>query len=798
MSEKRGRNFLLSALPAYAIIGFATLALFAPSLPYLATDYLGSSACDMNIAYRHFLAFGTRCLSQGTIPQWNPYIFCGTSFLPSTCATLHQPLNAALLLLLPLPLAANLIIICHIILFGIGVCRWGSQLGLERWTSVLAGILAVASSAVVARVFAGHLTLLCTFAWAPWLLGAVQASVRLSGRGWPLIGLFAAFVILGGHLQVAYYAFLFSAIVAAATLFETPQPIREKCQVAKYVLRYLIAGGVLGATLAAIELMPVLDVLRYSARVTAPDKTWVRRFSLPYENLLTLAYPNLWGETLNYMGRWFWWEASPVCGVGVLSLAVVGLFWKANRRRFLVVPATIFVFGTMLAMATDLPALDSLVCRIPGWTALRGHAKIFAFSLLVLPLLAARGVEALLIRDKWALRAAIGVCGVLALGGLFFLSGLADTVILSYLSAGKTLNDRLFGLSPYAVEGQKLALSSAHRAGLHTLITSCLIALLVLAGTGKRLAPKFAAPLLASLAVGELVTLSLPVANNHFRPQEITELRELAENFEQTNKSARVETPPEGLVNAAMTYGLLTTGGNDINIHRFYNTFLNAVDGKVSSEPHLHVRVDRDSPLWDFAALRFVVIPTDQTLRAELGLQKAFSLGRFTVWQRPSSLPYAWTAHNVIWVEDDETKIMEKLVTMASSHSRDVLLVGSPSQPSPVTSSPLKALSSRRISQTEIALAIDSPGIVFVAEGYSPHWKAYDAAGNLLPLYRANSAFMAVSVPKATKVVLRYDNPWFLCGRILSAFALIVFVATLIYDSRRHRPKVNFFAVERV
>ncbi|MEM3486563.1 MAG: hypothetical protein QXI12_13200, partial [Candidatus Methanomethyliaceae archaeon] len=173
---KFGRDFR-SAL-SYGIVCLFTLVVFAPSLPYLTTEYLGHSATDMNIAYRHYLTFGVRWLGSGILPQWNPHIFCGTQFLPSTCATLHHPINALLLITLPLPLAANIIIIIHMMLLGCGVTFWSRTLRLSPIPSALAGILAVSSSGAVGRVFAGHFTIVSTLPWAIWFLALVHNVVR--------------------------------------------------------------------------------------------------------------------------------------------------------------------------------------------------------------------------------------------------------------------------------------------------------------------------------------------------------------------------------------------------------------------------------------------------------------------------------------------------------------------------------------------------------------------------------------------------------------------------------------------
>ncbi len=780
------RKLLDENILSYAFVALAGILLFLPSIPKFSTEYLGHPACDMNIAYRHYLTFGASSLRRGIIPEWNPYIFCGTPFLPSTCATLHQPLNAICFALFPLPLAANLLIVFHVAVLGLGICYWGRVLGFRPWISALAGILALGSSAVVGRVFAGHFTLLCSLAWTPWLFAAVHSAVRSHDRRVASVALFTALVLLGGHLQIAYYAFLLSIIIFVAANFEEV-PKRNRWLHVKWRVLLLAVGGILGAALAAVELGPVLDALHLSARISTPDKAWVRRFSLPYENLLTLTFPNLWGAGLDYLGKWFWWEVSPFCGVSVLLLAVAALFSSQRDRKVLTVPVSVCIVSAMLAVASDLPVLDSLVRFLPGWTALRGHGKIFSFALLTLPLVAARGIDSVLEKDRRTTLALVVMGAILLGSALIVMTGLVDRSLLAYLSADKTLSDRLFGLSPFTADGQKLAVASAFRAALHTLCITCLL-LGATYGTWRTLIPPLVAKrFLSLLCIGELAVLALPVANHHFPPKEIPELRQLAKLFESTQEHVRVELIPDGLVNASMSYRLSTPGGNDINVMEPYDTFLAAIDGKPSGEPHLHVRVEHESPLWDFAALRYLVIPSDQQVRAESGLRKAFELGNFVVWERPSALPYAWLVGDARWIANDEKSIREQLEHLATTRSQQVWLIGPKHELPQTTQADDQHVSATRVTLTKIILTPPSSGLVFVAEGYSPHWRARDAAGSPLQVYRANSAFMAIEVPNPTTVTLTYENPWFFWGRLLSTIAVVIFLAVVAYETRQHR-----------
>jgi hypothetical protein len=785
LTPQAGRR--LRFLPdALLIVG--SLLLFAPSLPWLFSDYLGSPACDMNIAYRHYLRFATRWLHQGVIPQWNPHIFCGTAFLPSTCATLHHPLNAALLYLFPLPFAANLAIIAHTLIFALGVAWWGRLTGLGRWHAAFAGIMAVASGALVPRIFAGHFTIVSTFSAAPWFLSACHATARRQ-TGWVSASLWGALMLLGGHLQMAYYGFMLAGVVVIAAGLETP----GRFPAARLGKQLLIYAGVvaLAMAVAGLEMLPVADVLRDSARLASPDTSWVRRFSLPPENLLLLLFPDALGQPLTYMGRWFWWEASPYCGVTIIMLLAVFIAAGRGALRSVAVPLAVLAVATLLAVAPAVPVLDRLAMLIPGWTALRGHAKIFMFALVAAALLAAHGLQALGARNQraWiALRVAalvVGLAALAAAGGLF------DAAIMPYASSNDVLASRLSGPDPATPQGVAVLKSSLAGAATHTLVICAVLVALSFAG------PWLSGPkgqlLLALTCVAELALLALPVCNAHFRPDDPRALWTVAAHLRETRDYGRVELLPTGLVNAAMTPALSTPGGNDVNISAAYNTFLSAVEGRFGGQPHLHVQVQGESPLWDYAALKYILIPQEAAMQDNLPLEKAFEAGNLVAWRRKTALPYAAIFPAARWVADDERAIFAQLTGSDFAQRHEWALLAGKPQPLPAApqGAGVAGAEATRLSPTEIRVTAGKSGVLVVAEGFSRHWRAQDASGTKLPVYRANGAFLGVPVIRPGEVSLRYANPYFLWGRVVSVVAFLGIIGAVAGTELKRRRKAG-------
>ncbi|MCX7626738.1 MAG: YfhO family protein [Candidatus Sumerlaeaceae bacterium] len=786
--KRRSFDFLHNRSPwlPYGVVCLFSVAMFGPSLPYLSAEFLGHYAADMNIAYRHYLTFAVRWLRTGIIAQWNPHIFCGTQFLPSTCATIHHPLNALLLSALPLPFAANAIIILHVMLLGCAVSYWSRTLSLSPPAAALAGVLAVSSSAVVGRVFAGHFTIVSTLPWAIWFLASVHKLIRQAGRGWLGTGILGAIMFLGGHLQTSYYALLMSGVVAVATMAEMRTISRFASW--KRALTALVGAWAISMGLAAIELVPVAEALRYSARVSTTDTSWIRRFSLPVENLALLVLPNGLGSPLEYMGRWFWWEASPTTSVAGIIMALGVLLALPERKKALIVPLSVVVVAAFLSIAPNWPMLSDVLRLLPGWSALRGHAKIFAYALCVLPILTASGVEAFFADDQRVRKGVWGASLLLGLVALLVAAGAGDSTLLAYAKSETVLKDRLFGPSPMSDTGTRLVTSSLHRAAWHTVVVCFLLVGITL--LTRFLRQRYVLALTAILFAFESFFLAGGVANNHFVPEENKALTDFATQLAAKADMSRVEVVPDGLVNAAMTYRLTTPGGNDVNVSQFFDSFVAAAEGMPSAEPHLHVRATFPSPLWDYAALRYLLIPKEQRVREELGLKQVTQLGNYTVWERESAYPFAHVAQKITWIDDKEDEIFRVLSNPNLNPLRDgTFLIGRPRS---------VATDARVTTNTEIPISRPNPmtlvmqvpfsGVVVVAEGYSPHWRAYDERGEGLAIYRANGAFLGVVVEKPMRLTLQYVNPFFFFGRLISLVTLGCALVMVVYSSAKTRP----------
>ncbi len=780
-------HFIQSWAAAYGIAAAVAISLFAGSLPFFLSHYLGSQSCDMNIAYRHFLSFGTRWLRQGVWPQWNPHIFCGTPFLPGMCGAMLSPVNLPCLLTFPQPLSINLAILIHAIVLATGGVYWARQHGLGPMGGALAGCLCVAGSALANRVFAGHFTIVSTMAWIPWLLALHERILQGHRRSALPLGVVAALMVYSGHLQLCYYAAVLSALMYVVALISQTRTERSAWFLRTLKLHSFALAVAFG--LSAIELLPVLDTVRFSARTAARDLSWVRRFSMPLENYFNLIAPNFLGARLQYAGRWFWWEVAPYLGVGALLLALLGAVRSTTERQRW--PLLALVVGSfVLAGAPDLPVLGSTASMLPGWTLFRGHAKILIYGMLGAAILAAVGFESLSTLSKLQFRILLGLgCGVAVIAALG-LAGVWFPFFTKFLSSTGIVEDRVqtIGASQSALAKQ-LYMTLRSAATLSFFLCVLFVSLLILSRTLKHRA---VLPLFFGFLVLDPWLLSWRTANERFPVAQPPPLSAIGAYARAQSSPGRIEVPGIGLVNAGMSVEAEAVGGNDVSVSRYYDTFVNAYRRVRPSEPNLHTRFDWDSPLMDIANLTTIVLPRANEVSPNVPLTLSDTVGEWNFWQRKTVLPRAYVVSRAIWVPDREDAIQEALERGADFH-REVLLVGRAEEDQPSTTAVAEAVPAtlQYFGLHRVEVHVPTDGYLVLADAYYPHWEA-SRNGEKIPVYRANGMFRGVHAKAGDMIVFEYRNRMFLAGAIVSGISWLLILALVakqrIWGKRQDPP----------
>ncbi len=377
-------------LAVAALITILPLLFFYPAV-------IGQQALAMGDAWLYSVLLRMltgQMIAQGTLPLWNPYIFGGMPLLAAIQPGVLYPPNW-LFAILPVGVAMNAVVILTYHLSLAGGYLYGRALRLNRLSALVSGLAFTFGGFMI-----GHLedtNYIAAAAWLPWLMMAIEklhqaTSWRESWR-WVIAGsVIVALHIFAGLPQATMQILLISGPYFIFSFLLR----RESQQSRQSRLRFLAAGAALavcGALLAAIQLLPALELQREGERAAISYQTFAS-FSMTPRFLLSIVFPNFFGGGLpplyHITGRDFWWlQKWGVGSIGMLGLLLLLAAIFAKQRKGLVrFYLTVALTAMALSLGENLPfELNHLLYRVPVYNLFRGsyrHTFEFTFAASVL------------------------------------------------------------------------------------------------------------------------------------------------------------------------------------------------------------------------------------------------------------------------------------------------------------------------------------------------------------------------------------------------------------------------------
>ncbi len=330
-------------------------------------------------------------LAAGRLPLWNPDIFMGAPFVANSQVGFFYPLNWPVWLLLSTPAAVKASILLHLFIAGVGAYVAGRRaLALGRPAALLAAALFALGGYLTAQV--EHVNQLQGLAWLPWLFAAVAPLVesRADRPGWrallppaAAVGALFALQLLAGHTQTA---FISGAAVSLWLLLHVLNVERENRPADLFRAGRVVAAGVaLAALLAAVQLLPTLELTGQSSR----------QGGLPLNEVLSFSWHplHLTRALLPAYGQALFSEYVAFLPLTALGLLFVGAW--AWRREPAVRP-WLLLLGVMLVLALGrFTPVYYLLGRLPGFELFRAPARWLAVASLAAALLAGYGWQRL-------------------------------------------------------------------------------------------------------------------------------------------------------------------------------------------------------------------------------------------------------------------------------------------------------------------------------------------------------------------------------------------------------------------
>lgn len=342
------------------------LALLFMSRVLFPADGWAMGGHDTRALFYPWLTFTREALLDGRLPLWDASQFAGYPFLSNPQIALFYPLNW-LALLPPVNIGLSWHVVIHIVLAGLGMYLFVRQMSGSKRGALLAALAFAFSGFWAVRIWAGHIGLLATDAWLPWLLLALAWSVKRrdvwSGM---MAGVPLALAILAGHTtSLLYIGLVYGAFALYLAITSHDW---------KIVLRQLILAGLIGLLLSAVQLLPLAEFATASSRASEATLEFATQFSFPPTHLITLLIPTFFGEPVQ-TGYWSVPSFDELTYYASV-LALVGLVLAARRPSKLAIFYFIIIaLGLLLAFGSYGFLYEIFFRFVPGFQLARAPAR---------------------------------------------------------------------------------------------------------------------------------------------------------------------------------------------------------------------------------------------------------------------------------------------------------------------------------------------------------------------------------------------------------------------------------------
>ncbi len=758
------------------------------------------------------------------LPLWNPYILAGQPFLAAGQHSALYPLSV-LFYIMPIERAFGFFTAAQLFLAAVFMYIFARTLRLPRLASLLTAIAFAFSGFMVVSIV--HPMIIAAASWLPLLLATVERLVRTQEEQsagqrpvryipWLAVGAIAfGCHFLAGHPEISYYVVLVTLFYAAWRIAIYWKSTPSWPQAAKLAAAVLLMVG-LGAGLAAVQLLPLYELVTQNFRQESASYRQVISWAYPWRRLIAFAVPDFFGNPTHhsYVDAFSWqritdlrnaagasisqiyWdvknyvEGGSYVGTLPLVLAAVAL-WRLRSRRvwafaLLAVVSLLFVFGT--------PLYALLYFLLPGIRQLHSPFRwVYPYTISVC-VLAGFGASWLAEPHDAKTNRQVHRLGLLILtGGLAGIMGLA---------IASRLPGPVGAVWQRALEALALATEAFAdgRAFFSYELRNLLIFFVALAGAGLVLLlsvhrVRWRRWHLWKLLAAGIVAAELTVIGRGFAPAadpRILQFVPPAVAFLQEDKAlwrlTTLDQPNEKLLNAnaAMIYGLSDVRGYDSIIIRQYVEYMELI------APQGELLYNRIAPLYDQAALGSPLLDalnvkyvlTTQTLE-----QPDYTLvydGEVRIYRNDGCLPRAFVVHQarVIPDADERRQALAQL-----DPRREVILEQAPGAAMTTdTAAGLEPVQQIDYGLNEVLITLDlsAPGYLVLADNYFPGWKAYDTQPGSqeqeIPIYRANGTLRAVALASGAHVVRFKYTPFSIkLGLFFSFLSGVVLFLLLAY-----------------
>ncbi len=706
--------------------------------------------------------YGIELLKKGVWPLWIPQALTGTPLLADFQSGMFYPLNFLFYLFSNID-AWSLYIIIQPVLASIFCFAFLRNLKLKILPSLIGGFIFAFSGFMMVWLeygIVGHAGL-----WLPLILLTIDKLLKKPSLGWLLVGSLAVgFSLLAGYPQISFLVLL----VAFGYFLYQGFPWRKR---QRRSFLFILLFIFLGICLAAVQLLPGLELWRLSLRQADPTAAAFDYGLNPLKNLILFLAPDFYGNptTGNFWGWGAYNESAFYLSLAGFLLGLIAFFGYRKKKE---INFFRIILVLSLLMAFKNPLSDFVYgLRLPI-LASSSAARFFYLTDFCLAVLAAFGMELILTKKKirtfFRPLVIVFILFIIFLGIIFLRPGIwPDQDLLANLSVARRnliLPTALFLMSLILlVVSRMIPFSRIKKLGLF-LIFFLIVFDLFRFGfkytpfTDKTyLYPKTDLTDFLKKEAGlyrftGLIPQSMFIPYNLLSPEGYEPL--MIKRYSQFANQINEEK-----------FSQVSTGSRWVIVNRYQSPLLNLLGAKYLLSLNFNPQSDWDPQYFKYPEEKYELV---------------FQYGQSQVYENKEALARAFLVHDYQVLKDEE--ILRTLMT-EDFNPQEVLSL----EEEPVD------LPEERIGEDEVVInedqyfnnqviiktKSDSDGFLFLSDNYYPGWKAF-IDNQETKIYRADYTFRAIFAPKGEhEVRFVYQPDSFKIGGLISlgSFLCLMFLA---------------------
>jgi len=726
------------------------------------------SLLDEVVYYEPARRFAAKEFRAGRLPLWTPYSYAGTPF---AVWAKYSPYNA-LYYAFPSPRTLPWIqLVQSIVAAGGAYLFFRMVLSVGRWPALIgAWVYPLTGYFVLWQVFPSTFVV----SWLPWILLATDRTVRRpAGWGGPALAGVTALTLVSGPLDIAGQQLLACGIYAAWRLLQLHPPTRTAGRLPRAAAA-VVGAWILGFLLAAPYVLPLMEYARTGVRVAERGAGKLERPPRGLGELPQIVLPEVYGTTQPKCVRLVPFnrqESSAATYTGlVATLFLAPLAWNSRRHRAFNALWAVLAF-VALGWTLDVPGMVTLLSRWP--LNMMSHNRfVFVASFAILAL-AVTGLDAPVHRRidrRWWF--AVPIVALIALGAWCAYRALVPSEALT-IQLGRRLASGLDARQAAEIERTFV---TYYAAGTFL----CLIALAAWFAVSAGNPPRRWWRFMCVVWMAELVWHAHGVSP-HVDPSLYYPRLPILERLSAV--SDRVMTARGVPANIHEIHGLRDVLGYDgVDPRRVIEVLELAGDRRYRGALN-YARVQWYMPLILASDEGGVELPGVLDMLNVGYVVPAMQGDGYWAVKNRRALPRAWVPERVEHADDELT-----LRRMAAPEfdPRAVAYAGRPMNV-PGRQSGSAEIVSEVPTRVTLALNMDTPGLVVLADSWDPGWRAR-LDGHRVEVTRVNHMLRGVVAPAGSSMLeYRYRPASFVGGRAAMVAGLTALAIWMVAAAARAR-----------